>query len=386
MIPINRPLVDDAEVQALASVVQSGWLSQGARVAEFETAFARNVGATHACAVSSCSAALHLALLAAGVGPGDEVITVSYSFIAGANVARLCGAVPVFVDIDPVTFNIDPLKLETAISNRTRAILCVDQVGMPCDLVSIVAIARPRGLVVIEDAACAVGSQIHFDGAWEPIGAPQADIACFSFHPRKIITTGEGGMLTTKRTDWDRGFRLLRQHGMTVDAAERHQSSKVMFESYESSGFNYRMTDLQAAIGLEQLRKLPEIVRRRRALAESYANMLAKIPDVSPPHEPTWARSNWQSYCVRLPPWAEQESIMQTMLDHGIATRRIRCAHLESAYSNYPVRYSLAYSEDAHRHCLLLPLFPQMTEEMQQKVIVALDTALKEQRKTRMAG
>ena len=278
MIPITMPLVDDAEAQAAASVVQSGWLSQGARVAEFEAAFARTVGATYACAVSSCTSALHVALLTAGVGSGDEVITVSYSFIAAANVARLCGATPVFVDIDPVTFNINPSQLESAISNRTRAILCVDQVGMPCDLASIMALARARGLVVIEDAACAVGSQIHFNGSWQPIGAPQVDISCFSFHPRKIITTGEGGMLTTKRPDWDRAFRLLRQHGMTIGAAERHQSSKVMFESYESRGFNYRMTDLQAAIGLEQLRKLPDIVRRRRALAESYRRMLAADP------------------------------------------------------------------------------------------------------------
>ena len=385
MIPITMPVVDDAEAQAAASVVQSGWLSQGARVAEFEAAFARTVDATYACAVSSCTSALHLALLTAGVGPGDEVITVSYSFIAAANVARLCGATPVFVDIDPVTFNIDPSLLESAISNRTRAILCVDQIGMPCDLASIVAIARPRGLVVIEDAACAVGSRIHFNGAWQPIGGLQVDITCFSFHPRKIITTGEGGMLTTKRTDWDRGFRLLRQQGMTVDAAERHQSSKVMFESYESRGFNYRMTDLQAAIGLEQLRKLPDIVRQRRALAESYRSMLAAIPDVSPPYEPAWAQSNWQSYCVRLPPWAEQESVMQTMLDRGIATRRIMCAHLEPAYRNYPLRFSLGYSEDAHRHCILLPLFPQMTDAMQQEVVVALDSALKEQSQTRIA-
>ena len=385
MIPIAMPVIDDAEVQAAASVVQSGWLSQGACVTEFEAAFARSVGATYACAVSSCTSALHLALLVAGVGAGDEVITVSYSFIAGANAARMCGATPVFVDIDPVTLNIDPSKLEGAISDRTRAILCVDQVGMPCDLPSIGAFARSRGLVVIEDAACALGSEINFNDSWQPIGAPQGDIACFSFHPRKIITTGEGGMLTTTRADWDRDFRLLRQHGMTIDAAERHKSSRVMFETYESRGFNYRMTDLQAAIGLEQLRKLSNIVRQRRALAESYNRMLTAIPGVSPPHEPAWARSNWQSYCVRLPPWAVQESVMQAMLDRGIATRRVTCVHLEPAYRHHPVRCSLTHSEEAHQNCILLPLFPQMTEAMQQEVVIALASALKKQSENHVA-
>jgi dTDP-4-amino-4,6-dideoxygalactose transaminase len=376
-------MIDDAEARAAASAVQSGWLSQGVRVAEFEALFARAVGAPHACAVSSCTAALHLALLTAGVSPGNEVITVSYSFIAAANMVRLCGATPVFVDIDPATFNIDPRQIEAAITDRTRAILCVDQIGMPCDLASILAIARARGLLVIEDAACAAGSKIQSGGTWQPIGAPQADIACFSFHPRKVITTGEGGMLTTGRADWDRSFRLMRQHGMTVDAATRHQSPRVTFESYQSPGFNYRMTDVQAAIGLEQLRKLPDIVRRRRALADSYRSMLTHISEVLPPHEPAWAQSNWQSYCVRLPAWAQQEQVMQAMLDRGVATRRLMCAHLETAYRNYSAHGSLAHSEDANRRCILLPLFPQMTEAMQREVVAALDSALKQQSPSR---
>ena len=380
MIPITRPVLEENEAQAAAAVVMSGWLSQGAVVAEFEAEFSRIVGAPHACAVSNCTSALHLALLTAGVRPGDEVITVSHSFIAAANAVRQCGATPVFVDIDPAMFNIDTGLIAAAVSPRTRVILCVHQIGMPCDLSRIVPIAQKHGLIVIEDAACAAGSEIEWGGEFQPIGAPHADIACFSFHPRKVITTGEGGMLTTRRADWDRNFRRLRQHGMSVSSFERHQSSNVTFETYEESGFNYRMTDIQAAIGLQQLRRLPDLVRRRRTLAEAYGRMLADIPEVTPPVEPTWARSNWQSYCIRLPEWADQSGVMQTMLDRGVATRRgIMCAHLEPAYRDYQPRFPLPHSEAAHQHCILLPLFPQMTDVMQEEVIAALRSALAEQ-------
>ncbi len=377
MIPITRPVLEESEAQAAAAVVLSGWLSQGAVVAEFEAEFSRIVGAPHACAVSSCTSALHLALLTAGVRTGDEVITVSHSFIAAANVVRQCGATSVFVDIDPATFNLDPELIEAAVSPRTRAILCVHQIGMPCDLARILPTARKHGLIVIEDAACAAGSQIEWGGEFQPIGAPRADIACFSFHPRKVITTGEGGMLTTQRADWDRNFRMLRQHGMSVSTFERHLSSNVVFETYEEPGFNYRMTDVQAAIGLQQLRRLPDLIRRRRTLAKAYGRMLADIPEVTPPAEPAWARSNWQSYCVRLPQWADQSGVMQTMLDRGVVTRPgIMCAHLEAAYCDYLPRFPLPHSEAAHQHCILLPLFPQMVDAMQEEVIAALRSAL----------
>jgi len=380
VIPITKPVLDESEAQAAAAVVLSGWLSQGAVVAEFEVEFSRIVGAPHACAVSSGTSALHLALLTAGVRPGDEVITVSHSFIAAANVVRQCGATPVFVDIDPATFNLDPELIVAAVSPRTRAILCVHQIGMPCDLARIVPIARSHGLIVIEDAACAAGSQIAWGGEFQPIGAPHADIACFSFHPRKVITTGEGGMLTTRRADWDQNVRMLRQHGMSVGTFERHRSGTVVFEIYGAPGFNYRMTDIQAAIGLQQLRRLPDLVRRRRTLANAYGRMLADIPEVTPPAELAWARSNWQSYCIRLPPWADQTGVMQTMLDRGVATRRgIMCAHLEAAYRDHPPRFPLPHSEAAHRHCILLPLFPQITDVMQQEVMAALGSALVEQ-------
>jgi dTDP-4-amino-4,6-dideoxygalactose transaminase len=376
MIPITRPLLDDSEARAAGDVVLSGWLSQGAEVAAFEAEFAAVVGAPFACAVSNCTTALHLALLAAGVGTGDEVVTVSHSFIATATAIRQCGAAPVFVDIDPVTFGLDPELLEAAITPTTRAILCVHQIGMPCDLAGVLAVARAHGLPVIEDAACAIGSEVRLEGQWSRIGAPHGDVACFSFHPRKVITTGEGGMLTTRRAEWDRMFRLLRQHGMTVSDAERHRSTRVTVESYPASGFNYRMTDLQAAIGRRQLKRLPQIVARRRALAAQYRRMLAGLPGVEAPAEPQWARSNWQSYCVRLPDWVDPIEVMQSMLDDGVATRRgIMCSHLEGAYADLPTA-PLPQSERAHRQAILLPLYPQMTSDEQAQVVAALSKAL----------
>ena len=255
-VPIARPVIGESEMRAVQRPLVSGWLTQGPEVAAFEREFAAYTGAPHACAVSNCTTALHLALRAVGVSTGDEVITVSHSFIASANAVRYCGAVPVFVDIQPGSYNIDPAGIEAAITARTRAILVVHQLGMPCDLEPIVEIAHRRGLRLVEDAACAAGSAILWRGEWEPIGRPHGDVACFSFHPRKVMTTGDGGMLTTRNADWDRQFRLWRQHSMTVADTARHGSSTVVFEEYSELGFNYRMTDLQAAVGREQLVRL----------------------------------------------------------------------------------------------------------------------------------
>jgi dTDP-4-amino-4,6-dideoxygalactose transaminase len=367
--------MDEQEAAAARRVILSGWVTQGPEVGAFEREFADAVGAPHACAVSSCTTALHIALVALGVGAGDEVVTASHSFIATANAIRYCGAVPVFVDIDLATFNIDPELVEAAIGPRTKAILAVHQIGMPCDLRALTAIAARHRLPLIEDAACAIGSEIEWDGAWQRIGRPHGDIACFSFHPRKLLSTGDGGMLTTRNADLDRAFRLLRQHGMSVPDAVRHSSDQVIFEEYPVAGYNYRMTDIQAAIGREQLKRLPAIVARRRELAARYEARLRSIEELVVPREPRWARSNWQSYAVRMGAWIDQRAFMQRMLDAGISTRRgVMNAHRERAYpaGTWRAAGSLHQSEEAQDTTVILPLFHQLTEEEQDKVVDAI--------------
>jgi perosamine synthetase len=372
-IPVYRPWIDEREAEAARRPILSGWVTMGPEVEAFENEFAGYVGARHACAVSSCTTALHLGLLAVGVRPGTEVITVSHTFIATANSVRFCQATPVFVDIDPQTFNLNPELIERAITPQTRAILCVHQIGMPCDVKTILAVARRHGLAVVEDAACAAGSEILGNGQWDKVGKPHGDVCCFSFHPRKLLTTGDGGMITTSNAEWDERFRRLRHHGMSVSTSARHQAKQVIFETYPETAFNYRMTDIQAAVGRVQIQRLPEIIERRRLLAERYRTKLEEIPGGAAPREPAWARTNWQSYCVRLPESSDQQQVMQRLLDCGVATRRgIMCIHRERAYADLPPRWPLDESERAQDHCILLPLYHQMTEQEQDYVVEQL--------------
>lgn len=391
-IPFTRPWLGSEEEAAAARVIHSGWVTQGPEVEAFEREFAEFVGAPCACAVSSCTAALHLALMAAGVRPGDEVVTVSHSFIATANAVRYCGATPVFVDIDPGTYNLNPAMVERVISPRTRAILCVHQLGMPCDLAAIIPIARKRGILVVEDAACAMGSEILWNGQWEKIGKPHGDVACFSFHPRKLLTTGDGGMITTRRAEWDRQFKLWRHHGMDLPDSARHKAKQILFEGYAALGYNYRLTDIQAAVGREQLKRIPAVVERRRAMGERYLRRLASLPGIGLPVEPIWARTNWQSFCIRLPDGCRQLDVMQRLLDAGVASRRgVMNAHEEPAYG--PEDWScgclktecrckprscarLHESEKAKTGCILLPMFHGMTEEQQDGIVKSLADAV----------
>jgi dTDP-4-amino-4,6-dideoxygalactose transaminase len=377
-IPIARPALGEREAEAARRVILSGWVTQGPEVAAFEREFAAAVGAPYACAVSSATTALHLTLLAAGVGAGDEVVTVSHSFIATANAIRYCGATPVFVDVEPGTYNMAPDLAEAAIGSRTKAILCVHQLGMPCDLAALVALARRRGLPLIEDAACAIGSEVRGGSGWERIGRPHGDAACFSFHPRKLLTTGDGGMITTRRPEWDERFRLWRQHGMSVPDTVRHAADRVVAETYPVLGFNYRMTDIQAAIGREQLARLPGLIARRRELAARYTARLQPLPYLRLPEEPAFARSNWQTYCVVLGPGLEQSAVMQHMLDAGVSTRRgVMCAHREGAYppGSWRAGSTLGTGERIQDRGVALPLFHDMTDDDQDAVVSALAAA-----------
>jgi dTDP-4-amino-4,6-dideoxygalactose transaminase len=368
VIPIMRPWLGHEEQLAVADVLASGWITQGPKVAAFEASVAAALGAAHAVATTSCTTALHLALHALGVGPGDEVVTPSLSFIATANAPRYVGARPVFADVDLETQNVTPETVERALVPATRAVIVVHQVGMPADVEGIEEVCDPRGIAVVDDAACAIGSTYH----GLPVGGGR--LVALSFHPRKLLTTGEGGMLLTSDAALARRLRRLREHGMAVSALERHGCSTIVLEDYVELGFNFRMTDLQAAIGLVQLAKLEAMVTERRRLAEAYRALLADVPGLVLPNDPPHGTTNYQSFVIRLEDdlGVERSEVMQYLLDRGIATRRgIMAAHLEPAFAGLSAP-ALPVTERLTRRSLILPLFHAMGENELGRVAEAL--------------
>lgn len=371
-IPVMRPWLGDEEAAAAAAAVASGWVAQGPRVAEFEQAFAAALGVGHAVAVSSCTAALHLTMVAAGIGPGDDVVVPSLSFIATANAARYVGARPVFADVEAQTLNLTPETVAPVLTEHTKAVILVDQAGVPADLDSMRKLCDPRGITIVEDAACAVGS-VYRD---RPVGA-SADTAAFSFHPRKLLTTGEGGMLVTPDREVADRLRRLREHGMDISAAKRHASAQPIIEHYVETGYNYRMTDIQAAVGLVQLGKLSRMIDRRRKLAARYTELLADIPGLTTIQDPEYGRTNYQSFWVLLPadfPVGRDE-LLRLLADNGVSARRgIMAAHTEPAYvHDKDVR--LPVTERITSSSLILPLFHQMTEAEQDLIVSVIKVA-----------
>ena len=375
MIPIAKPYLTKKEAKAAYDTILTGWITQGPRVAEFEQKFAAYTNAKYAVAVSNCTTALHLAMIVSGVAQGDEVICPSMSYIATANAIKYVRAIPVFAEINPSNYNLDIFDVEKKINAKTKAILLVHQIGMPADIDAFKELASKYNIKLIEDAACAAGSS--YKGL--KIGC-HSDLVCFSFHPRKVISTGDGGMITTNNEAYYERLKLLRQHGMSVNDRARHESSKIIFEDHLEVGYNYRLTDIQASVGIRQLEKLDWIVGKRRKIASKYHKAFKHIPFLQLPLEKKGYYSNYQSYSIYLKddcPVSRNE-IMQKMLDAGISTRRgIMTTHRETAYKEECAGLSLPISEKASDSSIILPLYVPMKDEDIEKVIFTLKSILK---------
>ena len=368
MIPLTRPEFGDEEARAVAGVLKSGWVSQGPKVAEFEALVAARVGAAHGVATTSCTTALHLALVASGVGPGDEVICPSYSFIATANAVLYAGATPVFAEIEADTWNIDPADIEKRVSPKTKAILAVHQVGLAADIDRLKG-AAPRGVPLIEDAACAIGSL--YKG--RPVGS-SGNVSCLSFHPRKTISLGEGGMVLTDDGGIADRVRRLRSHGASISDLDRHRAQGLVYEEYRELGYNYRMTDIQAAIGIEQLKRLDDLLARRRAVATRYNSAFCRVEQIQTPAEPAYARHSYQSYAIRLRPGCRvgRDEAMRELIAAGISCRRgIPPIHLEPLYRGR-AGVQLPVTEAVAADSIFLPLYASLPESDQARVIDAV--------------
>jgi perosamine synthetase len=366
-IPITKPMFGEQEERAVVEVLRSGWVVQGPKVTAFERLVADYVSVPEAVATSSCTTALHLALVLLGIGPGDEVIIPSFTFIATANVVCYTGATPVFVDIDPQSYNLNPDDIEAAITPRTKAIMPVHQIGLAADMDRINAVAHRHGLAVIEDAAPALGAT--YKG--KRVGG-LGNVTCLSFHPRKVITAGEGGMILTHDQALANRARILRTHGMSLSDLQRHHATSVAIEEYHDLGYNYRMSDLHAAVGIEQMNKLDFMLMRRKQIAARYHEAFADLDCVQLPFSSYDQPHSYQSYIIQFRPQAPKtrEQVMQEMLEAGIATRRgVMAIHLEPYYRLRFPQVKLPVTEAAAQSTLLLPIYTIMTDLEQEYVI-----------------
>lgn len=381
-IPITKPLLGDAELEAVRQPLESGWVVQGPRVHEFESRFAHFTGSSYAAATSSCTTALHIALAALGVGPGDEVIVPAFTWISTANVVEYLGATPVFCDVDLETYNIDVTRCEELVTHRTVGIIPVHLFGLAAEIEAVLELAERKGLWVVEDAACGFGCRRR----GRHVGT-FGDFGAFSFHPRKAITTGEGGMLTTADPELDRLVRSLRDHGASRSDRERHgDSGAFLLAEYPYLGFNFRLTDIQGALGCAQMERADWILERRHDLAIRYDELLADVEWLRTPVVPDGDVHGYQAYvCLfafeepSLDNVAElhkrRNQLMLELEEQGIATRQGTHAVVSTRY--YRERYDLVPEQFpaanlAERLTLTLPLFPQMTEEEQDCVVSAL--------------
>ena len=359
-IPIAKPYLTEDEAQNAYDTILSGWVTQGPRVEEFEEKFAAYVSSKYAVAVSSCTTALHLAIIVSGIKPGDEVICPSMSFIATANAIVHAGAIPVFAEVGS-DYNLSIENVESLINEKTKAILLVHQIGMPADIDGFTALCEKHDLKLIEDAACAVGSE--YKGV--KIGT-HSDLVCFSFHPRKVVTTGDGGMICTSNEEYYNRLKLLRQHGMSLTDRERHLSGKVVTEQYLEVGYNYRMTDIQASIGIKQMEKLDWMIEERKKIAYEYNEAFNDIEYIKLPLEKEGYSSNYQSYSITLDDGCpiSRNDLMERLLDKEISTRRgIMLAHKEPAYKDGYAEIKLPVSEQISDSSILLPLYVGMKDE-----------------------
>jgi dTDP-4-amino-4,6-dideoxygalactose transaminase len=375
MIPIAKPYLSKDEAQSAYDTILTGWVTQGPRVEEFEKKFCGYTGAKYAAAVSNCTTALHLALIAAGIRPGDEVICPSMSYVASTNCIKYTGATPVFAEVESETYNIDVKHAEKLITEKTKAIIIVHQIGMPADIDAFNKLCKDHNLKLIEDAACAIGSA--YKG--KKIGS-HSELVCFSFHPRKVITTGEGGMIATSNEEYYKRIKLLRQHGMSVSDRVRHQSDKIIFEDHIELGYNYRMTDFQAAIGLRQLEKLDIIIDERRKIALKYIRGLKDLDCIRLPEEREGYFTNYQSFSIYLKENCpvSRNGLMQLLLDAGISSRRgVMTSHRETVYASDYKGLSLPVSEDASDRSIMIPLYIPMEDKDIDYVISVLSTHLK---------